>query len=139
MLVLTVFLLFMFYGALVGANDAVKYSLKGGDAFPWNEHWITNVQNAVVFLIFGVTRFMEASALDTQIGDIFVMGIAYPLGYSFFQNGIYYETRSLIDVPRYNFRSNSKDGEAKINLSFIWRLIGFIAAVLLISLWGIMR
>lgn len=112
----------------LGVTQGILWSKTGNDAFKWNEH-----------LVFATTMFLilllvqRASVLPSYFvwPTLCIMASWYP----FFYNGSYYLTRKLIDktgrtYPKGWISEPSKDSTACINLSWVQRLIMFLAGLL---------
>jgi len=128
MIKITFFLLFFIWSSLIGATDAILYSKTASDAFKWNEHIVFTFQRMSVALLVLTGFFLEDL---TQLIGVFISCV---FCFSWFHNGVYYETRRRIDVPSYNFFSSSSTSTSVIELSFIRRtallIIGILIAIL---------
>lgn len=120
-------ILWYIFASLCGSVEAILWSKKAAEAFKWNEHILLVLQRGLVILICISCYFLE---LNIFTGSALI--ISAMLSFSFFHNGFYYFTRSKIDVPTYNFTSNSTSSTAKLQFPFIVRLIMFIFSIIIL-------
>jgi hypothetical protein len=119
------FACWLFYSALSGVKDAILYSGKTQSPFGFNEHQIWVVERlSVLMIVLGGLFF---SLDDLQYVRVFFSCL---LCFPFIHNGYYYETRSRLDVPSYNWFSHSKETTAKINLNWFQRTAMFIVGII---------
>ncbi len=123
---------FAIWASLFGVIHGILFSGKASKAFPWNEH--------IIFVIFIlVTAGMVAMGYNMGLeADPFISMVyllaACTLAYSFLHNGAYYETRQRIDVPAYNYFSNSSTSTAVLEMPLYVRLPLFIIGVIILFL-----
>lgn len=114
----------LFCGA-EGVRDGGSLS-HGNSKYPFNIH-----------KFYMPVRIIVACSLAYWAGGLWWCGlhiIVYILTFSFPHNGMYYETRERIDVPEYNFDSNSTTSTAKFELNFKERTTAFIIGILIFSM-----
>lgn len=106
--------------ALSGLNDAVLYSRRGADAFPWNEHKIFVAKRAALILLVALTCLLTLNGTILPLAVNMI--IIYPLSYPFVHNSIYYEARNRIDksYPA-GWKSDSTTSTAQINFNLSQR------------------
>jgi hypothetical protein len=115
------FLVLCAYACFSGWKDAILWSKKGADAFPWNEHLVFVAERAAV----GTLVFV-----DVPIGQKLIVVVCWLAAFSFLHNGFYYETRKRIDVPYYHWFADSTTSTATIQMNAPVRSLFFGVAVL---------
>lgn len=128
---LYIYLLFVIYSSLAGSVEAILYGKKGAETFSWNEHAIyVFARTMVLFSILFAGRLVPLSNIDC-----FIYAIICTLSFSFFHNGVYFETARRINRPDYRFWSNSKTSTAKIEMTWAIRLSMLFVSVGLLILY----
>jgi hypothetical protein len=84
------------------------------------------------FIMYGCLLFFSYSSVLFLVLSAIVMGLAF----SFFHNGIYYETRKYLGEKDYSFFYESKDSTAKIELRPIVRTIMLIIAIIIVIVYS---
>jgi hypothetical protein len=127
--IIIVYFMYVFYTCMRGMKDGILYSLKGADAFKFNEHILYTLESIIIFMFIPMAKQLEWA-------DIVILSISIPLSFSFWHNGVYYETRKAIDVPYYHFMYNYSAGStARFEIKWITRLILKISSVLFLGLY----
>lgn len=121
------YLSFVLWACTSGIIDAILYSLRGSNSFVWNEHIPLTIQRIL-------TAIIALIAAHTSIHSLPIIFISCLLSFSFFHNGLYYETRNRIDSPLYNFTSNSATSTSIIQFNFASRSISFIIGLVILFL-----
>lgn len=106
------------YG-LYGTIEAVLWSRKGADAFPWNEHIIFSIQR----FVFGVTIVMAGYAGYTVAAVSMVVSLFF---FFFMHDGAIYLFRNLIDediYPRRWFDTSTTSTARMKTMSCVVRII----------------
>lgn len=122
---------FFLLGALsasLGVMEAVLWSGKSYDAFKFNEHVIFTVSRILIF-----SSIFAAPYID----NLLLVLCAGFLSFPFFHDGAYYVTRGMIDVPGYNFFSDSNNSSAVIEIKFKYRLAFFILSVFILCYFSL--
>lgn len=115
------FLALCAYTCLSGWKDAILWSKKGAEAFPWNEHIVFVAERAAV----GTLVFV-----DVPIGQKLIVVVCWIFAFSFLHNGFYYETRKRIDKPDYYWFSDSTTSTATLEMNATFRTVLFVISVL---------
>lgn len=121
------FINFILWAVGFGIMDAITYCKKGAEAFTWNEHIILNTVRVLTLSMIILVYYSPKI-------NIWWASAACLLAFSFWHNGFYYETRKRIDVPGYNFFSESTTSTAIIEVSFYSRLGLFLVGVAILIL-----
>ena len=114
------FLALCAYACLSGWKDAILWSKKGVNAFPWNEHIVFVAERAAV----GTLVFV-----DVPIAQKLTVVACWLAAFSFLHNGFYYETRKRIDVPHYHWFGDSATSTATLQMNAIVRTVLFLVSV----------
>lgn len=129
---MNILILILFYillntlASILGTIEAILFSGKASNAFNFNEHSLLVLERLFIFL-----TFMVATLLTPE--QVFVLSLLWTLSFSLVHNGSYYFTRSRIDVPEYNFRSNSTTSTAVLEIGWNTRLsLGIVSVIGLI-------
>lgn len=137
-MILTLLLLFSFwcYASASGYKDGILYSLRGADAFTWNEHNLYTVERVFIGLIFFITYFCGkyfTFESNRHLGLwLFMMGLGVFMSFSFWHNGFYNLARKNIDIPRLRFMSNTGRYGVTMHFSPKDRIVGLILGLFFI-------
>lgn len=130
-MILISYLLLCIASFLQGSIDAILYSRKGADAFPWNEHVLLVAMRTTWFVLI-------ASGLFLNYADLVFLAIAFVFSYSFWHNGIYFITKIAVFSPgtrnkfEYFFQDKSKTDTSRNNYDFASRLYMWLFGLLVI-------
>ena len=120
------YILVCFYAYQQGRAHAVADSLRGSDAFPWNEHRIYVLErSAVLALPFFSTLITTEDSL--------ILLLCSMLSFPFWHNGAYYSTRSRIDTPKYGWFSQSTSSSARNNIGTTLRTVMFLISLVILA------
>src|SRR6185312_1945249 len=112
---------FALWSMTFGVIHAVLFSGKASKAFSWDIHTLFDL-----FIVLTASMVAEARYMDYSLEQMCWLLIACSMSYSFWHNGAYYEGRYYIDVPSYNFFSQSTESTSKLELSFWLRATMFL-------------
>lgn len=121
-------LLWWAFAIAEGIREGAHFS-HGNYKYPFNIHKFFMPVRIVVALILIIYNY-------TGVFQAFAMLTAFSFTFPFFHDGLYYETRSMIDYPKYNFFSRSATTTATFSFGFPARLAGLIAGMVVFYLFA---
>lgn len=122
------YLIFNIYACISGFKDSVIYSLKGAEAFPWDEHKVYMSERIAVVSLMVCATFIDVHSL-------WVLIVCIALSFSFWHNGFYYEGRDWMGKEDYHFYSNSTTSTAKLEFKWWTRVVMKVASIIILTLY----
>jgi hypothetical protein len=121
-------------GAILrGITDAILYSRKGADAFPWNEHIVLTIDTIVICVGFAAGTLLEFNWVFLGF-----LAAAFWPSFSFFHNGVYNVTKNAIFKTGMSFfeawTDTSKTSTAKHKFDFKSRLYLLLFGLLILTI-----
>lgn len=126
---LVMYLAWLLFASLEGMREAAFFAHGGYlTEWPYNIHlWFLPVRGFVLSLLVGVAFVMDSKRL-------WLMPVALWLCFSFWHDGFYYETRSALDFPAYNFFSFSTTTTAQISAGPWLRIAGQLISLVMYTI-----
>lgn len=135
-MIFLLYILRIIYPLCSGMKDAILWSHKGVNAFPFDEHVVILIER-ISITVFVLFMIIGHKLQWFGLVDLLIVELCYILSFPFFQAGMYYQSRHWIDKAYKGFWSDSSTSSAKLNFSFKVRSLLFLLSILILIIYEI--